>query len=113
MKLSLNATLVGVALLLATAAAQGAGSMTIEGGAFSVADMLQGKQNADLRAQLVREGRSLDVRQLDEATAHYLQTQRDERYQRMNDDLARGHSGKGPLADASAIDCEPSGDNVR
>jgi hypothetical protein len=114
MKPTFTAILVAVALSLAAAGAQGAGSTTGGSGASSVADMLQRKQESELRVQLVREGRSEEVRTLDEAKAQQLQTRREQVYLHVNAQLARGTSAeKWPLTDARALECEPDGRTVK
>ncbi len=101
------ATLIPVALSLAAAGAQGADSVTVGSGASIVADMLQRKQEAELRAQFIREGRWEDVRKLDEAKAQRLQAQREQVYLRVNEELARSGNVEEPLTHVRALACDP------
>ena len=75
MKSKLNATLLATISLLMTSAVQAADDAAVQT-APSVAAMLQGKQEAQLREQYVREGRLDDVRKLDEAKAQRVQLPR-------------------------------------
>lgn len=109
MHTTMSATLLFAALSLgaAPAAAQVAGSSRDKVGASSVAGMQQRKHDASLRADYVREGRSDDIRKLDEASVRQLKAQRDQQYLKLNEDLTHG-TAAGPPVDVRAPDCVPA-----
>lgn len=109
MHTTMSATLLFAALSLgaAPAAAQVAGSSRDKVGASSVAGMQQRKHDASLRADYVREGRSDDIRKLDEASVRQLKAQRDQQYLKLNEDLTHGTGAAAPPADVRAPDCVP------
>jgi hypothetical protein len=107
MKPTITAILVAATLSLAAVGAQATDSMTRSAGAPSVAEMLQRKHATELRAQFVREGRSEDIRKLDEATAQRLLLQRNQAYVRVNDQLAHSAGVEGQPIDARAPECDP------
>lgn len=113
MKSILTAIFTAVALSLAAAGAQAIEKATAVGGASSVADMQLRKQDADLRAQLVKEGRWEEIRNMDEVTARRLQAQRDQRYIQVNEALSHNTGAEGQLIDARALDCDPTTTHVR
>ena len=80
------------AALLLTAAVPGfaaSGAVTVNG-ATSVSEMMQRKQEHQLRAQLVAEGRWNEVEQLDATMATQLREEKNDRYSRANDAINRG-----------------------
>jgi hypothetical protein len=102
-----------VALSFIAAGAQATDSMSVEGGASSVANMLQRKHEAELRAQLVTAGRWDEIRKLDDATAQQLQVQREKRYQNVNEQLSHSTGVEGELIDARGLDCDSDATHVR
>ena len=108
MKVMVLSILVAAALVTASAsgmaAAEGAAASN---GATSVAEMMQRKQDRQLRAQLVTEGRSNKVRQMDESDAIHMREKQEYRYAKVNEVLGRtgnvGGPDRGPLLD----ECDP------
>jgi hypothetical protein len=107
MKPTITAMLVAFSLSLTVAGAQATDGTAGSSGASSVAEMLQRKQATELRAQFVREGRSEDIRKLDEASAQRLQAHRDGVYARINDQFAHKTGAQGQAIDARDIECDP------
>ena len=104
--------LVAVALSLTTAGAQAANA-SAGSGASSVADMQWRKHDAELRAQLVDQGRWKEIRKMDEVTAQRLQVQHDQHYVQVNGQLAHRTGPDGQPIDARALDCDPDTMHVR
>ena len=77
-------------------------------GTGSVADMLQKKQEQQVRAQLVNEGRWDEVRELDAAQLRRQQAQAKQTLSRMNTELAREGSVDTPVnGDGVTSFCAP------
>jgi hypothetical protein len=102
MKSALSAIFAAVALSLATAAVQAAGTP----GASSVAGMLAKKQDTAARAHLVSESRWEEIQQMDEVAAQRLAMHRAGQYDAVNKQLAHGKVGDGMRADDRALECE-------
>ena len=80
----------------------------------SVAEMLQLKQEHQLREQLVREGRWDEVRLLDEERARRQRAQAKQTLIKMNADLARESTSDTPLgSDGVSSFCAPVGAPAR
>ena len=80
----------------------------------SVAEMLQLKQEHQLRDQLVRDGRWDEVRLLDEARVRRQRVQAKQTLTRMNADLARESTSDTPLgSDGVSSFCAPLGAPAR
>jgi len=77
-------------LLLATPAARSDDTTPKPQRAHSVAEMLQLRQENQLRDQLLKEGRIDEVRKLDEANAQRAQERQGKAVAQLNEDLARG-----------------------
>jgi hypothetical protein len=112
MKPTLTALLVACTLTLGSAVAQAADSKARGKGASTVADMMQKKNDAKLRTQLVSEGRWTEIATLDEATAVRAQAQQDNRYVHANEQLVQRNGVDAPI-DARALDCDPDAIHVR
>jgi hypothetical protein len=81
--------------------------------AGSVAGMLQRKHDAELRTNLVAEGRWEEIRQLDEATLHSASAQRTSTLDRINKQLARDTGASGAPINEHALDCDADVTHVR
>lgn len=109
----INAAFVAAMLLSAAPGALAAADSASHGGASSVADMLQNRQDAKLREQFVLAGRWDDVRKMDAAKERQHQTRRDHAYAGMNADMAHNKSAIGAPIDTRALDCEDDPRHVR
>lgn len=95
--------LIALAALFASETALAAGETNLPGArTSSVAEMLQRRQEHQLRQQLVKEGRLDEVRELDEAQVRRQQVQTKQSLTRLNSELAR----------EGAIDATINGDGV-
>jgi hypothetical protein len=95
MKTTIHLMLIAAALVMAPASgmAEAAGA---NNGATSVAEMMQRKQDHQLRAQLVTEGRGNEVWQLDEDNARRMRDEKESRYTTLNRVLSRSSNVEGP-----------------
>jgi hypothetical protein len=82
-------TIVAVALLAIHSTARAEEPAPVVKVAPSVAEMLQRKQQSQLRDQLVKEGRWDEVRQMDEEQARLLHERQQKVVAHMNEDLSR------------------------
>ena len=97
--------ILAAALLLAASGVQAGG----EGPrAASVAEMLQRKQEQQLREQLAREGRWKEIREIDEERVRQSQVQKKQSFTKINDDLARDGGVDTPVIDAMGTLCAPA-----
>lgn len=102
-------TILAAAVLL-TACASGAVAAepaAANSGATSVSEMMQRKHLHKLRARLVAEGRTDEVRRLDESNAARLREEQENRYTKANEAIGRGSHAKRNGDLEMLNDCEP------
>ena len=104
-------TVIALAFALASAMAHSAEYPAT--GATSVVDMLQRKHDTELRAELVRDGRTGDISKLDAAIAQRADNRREHAYERVNADLARNSGADGVPLNTRALECDPDALHVR
>jgi hypothetical protein len=94
-----------VAVVLMTVASTAQSDETIPGmkGAPNVAEMLQRRQETQLREQLVKEGRWDEVRKMDEEQIRRQRERQQQVVTQMNEELSRGVEMDAP-ATASLVD---------
>jgi hypothetical protein len=97
MKTTIQLLLIAAALAMASASGIAATeAVGANNGATSVAEMMQRKQDHQLRAQLVTEGRGNEVWQLDEDNARRMREKTEDRYTTVNKVLSRSSNVEGP-----------------
>lgn len=111
MKPTFTAISFAIAMSLAAGVAQSADHPVT--GASSVAEMLQRKHDTELRAELVRDGRTEDISKLDAVTAQRAETQRGHAYEQVNAQFAKDAGADGAPLNARALDCDPDAMHVR
>lgn len=94
----MRAILIAAALLLAASGVQAGEDSPPTTGAPSVADMLQRKQEHQLREQLAREGRWDEIKKMDEDKARRLHEQLEKAYLKVNQQLSRSGNVDGPVS---------------
>lgn len=104
--------LVAAALLLAASGALAGGDNMSAPGAPSVAEMLQRKQEHQLRGQLAKEGRWDEIRQMDQDQARRLHEQQEKIYMKENGRLSRSGTVEGPVS-SKVYACEADGLRVQ
>ena len=87
--------------------AQAAGENMSVPHATSVAEMLQSKEEARLREQLVKEGRWDEVRELDRAQAKRLEVHKKQSLTKINGKLAATAPSDTPAIDSMGTLCTP------
>jgi hypothetical protein len=100
-------TLAATAFWLTVPSVQAGGDGTPAIRATSVAEMLQRKQETQLREQLALQGRADAVRELDQAQAKRLEEQKERTLAKINEDLAATTAVETPTIDAMGILCTP------
>ena len=98
---------IALMLLLASPAVHAGGSGAAMTHATSVAEMLQSKQEAQLREQLAMQGRWDAVRELDQAQAQRLEAQKKRTLTKINGQLAATTPVDTPAVDSMGILCMP------
>lgn len=95
------------ALWLAVSGVQAGGESSPAMRATSVAEMLQSKQEAQLREQLAKQGRWDAVRELDQAQAQRLEAQKKRTLTKINGQLAATTPVDTPAIDSMGTLCMP------
>ena len=98
---------VATALGLAISGVQAGGENSSATRATSVAEMLQSKQEAQLREQLAKQGRWDAVRDLEEAQAQRLEAQKKQTLTKINGQLAATAPVDTPALDSMGTLCMP------
>ncbi len=107
MKTTIQLLLVAAALLTTSAPALAAAmEVTVNNSDTSVAEMMQSKQERQLRAQFVADGNWNEVRQLDEGKAARTREKQGNRYTKANEALGRTGSAKGPDQELLINECD-------
>ena len=99
--------LIAAALLLAAFSVPVVADSAPAPGASSVAEMLQRKQEHQLREQLAKEGRWEEIRQMDEEQAQHQQIQKGQALNKVNEALAR-KDGADTAAGGAGNLCDPN-----
>jgi hypothetical protein len=108
MKTTIQSILVAAALVTASASVMAAAEgVAANNGATSVVEMMQRKQEHQLRARLVAEGRWDQVRQLDDDHAKRTGEEQETRYKKVNEGLGRSANVEGPDQSPLLNECDP------